>query len=72
MENNLILQGKSAVVTGAGSAGVGRATAFALAEEGAKVVVNDFGKDAEGRYLADEVAADIKEAGGTAVVIMTV
>ena len=36
----MLLEGKSAVVTGAGS-GVGRASALRFAEEGAKVVVAD-------------------------------
>jgi 3-oxoacyl-[acyl-carrier protein] reductase len=65
--SNQRLAGKSAVVTGGGSAGIGRATAIALAEEGAKVVVNDLGRDAEGKYLADKVVETIKKAGGVAV-----
>ena len=56
------LMGKAAVVTGAGSGGIGRAVALALAVEGAKVVVNDIGRD-----IADKVVQDIVKAGGTAV-----
>ncbi len=55
------LEGKNAVVTGAGS-GVGRASALRFAEEGARVVCADL--DA-GR--AKESVTLIEEAGGTAV-----
>jgi NAD(P)-dependent dehydrogenase (short-subunit alcohol dehydrogenase family) len=55
------LEGKNAVITGAGS-GVGRASALRFAEEGARVVCADL--DA-GR--AKETVALIEEAGGTAV-----
>lgn len=65
-----LFDGKVAVVTGAGR-GVGRAEAMLLAEEGAKVVVNDLGGTGDGRgsdaKIADEVVAEIKEAGGVAV-----
>jgi NAD(P)-dependent dehydrogenase (short-subunit alcohol dehydrogenase family) len=64
------LQGKAAVVTGAGR-GIGRAVARLLAAEGARVVVNDLGSDVNGRGKdpgpADEVVAEIRAAGGTAV-----
>lgn len=62
------LAGKVAVVTGAGSErGIGKETAKAMAAEGGKVVVNDFGKDPDGTMGADRVVNEIKKAGGTAV-----
>ncbi|MCL6452637.1 MAG: SDR family oxidoreductase [Alicyclobacillus sp.] len=50
----MLLQGKVAVITGAGS-GIGRATAKRFAAEGAKVVVADV-NDARGVETADEIA----------------
>ncbi|MHB8516633.1 MAG: SDR family NAD(P)-dependent oxidoreductase, partial [Dehalococcoidia bacterium] len=41
------LEGKVAIVTGGGR-GIGRGEALALAAEGARVVVNDFGGSAAG------------------------
>jgi len=59
-----------AIVTGAGR-GLGRAYALALAERGAKVVVNDLGGSVAGEGSdpapAEEVAAEIRAAGGEAV-----
>lgn len=58
------------VVTGAGR-GLGRAHALDLAENGAKVVVNDLGVARDGSAGADdaasEVAAEIRALGGTAI-----
>ncbi|MER7764169.1 3-oxoacyl-ACP reductase [Streptomyces sp. NPDC097619] len=68
----LPLQGLTAVVTGAGR-GLGRAEALELARLGASVVVNDFGRpgrDGSGAASAgpaEEVAAEIRAAGGEAV-----
>jgi NAD(P)-dependent dehydrogenase (short-subunit alcohol dehydrogenase family) len=55
------LEGKSAIVTGAGS-GVGLASALRFAEEGARVVCADIKGDS-----AKEAVRRIEDAGGTAV-----
>jgi NAD(P)-dependent dehydrogenase (short-subunit alcohol dehydrogenase family) len=64
-----LLDGKVAIVTGAGG-GIGRATALALAKEGARVLVNDHGgpRDGTGQShdAADMVVAEIRAAGGEA------
>lgn len=68
----LPLEGLAAVVTGAGR-GLGRAEALELARLGAAVVVNDHGqpgRDGSGASSAgpaEEVAAEIRAAGGTAL-----
>ncbi|MFD5097916.1 3-oxoacyl-ACP reductase [Streptomyces albidochromogenes] len=68
----LPLDGLSAIVTGAGR-GLGRAEALELARLGAAVVVNDYGqpgRDGSGEASAapaEEVAAEIRAAGGRAV-----
>jgi NAD(P)-dependent dehydrogenase (short-subunit alcohol dehydrogenase family) len=57
-------EGKVALVTGAGSArGIGRATALALAREGAKVAITDIAADGLGRVVAElnEISAAIGE-----------
>jgi len=65
-----LLEGKVALVTGGGR-GVGRAIALACAAEGAKVVINDLGASLDGQvggeHPADEVAAEIRAAGGEAI-----
>lgn len=55
------LQGKVAIITGAGS-GIGRASAFAFAREGAAVVVAD-----RNTAAADEAAAAIRAEGLAAI-----
>ena len=57
----MTLQGKTALVTGA-SRGIGRATALALAEAGARVVIH-YGKSAPD---AEAVVASIRAQGGLA------
>ena len=64
------LEGKVAIVTGAGR-GIGRGEALLLAQEGARVVVNDLGGNPGGEGTdtspADEVVAEIKKLGSDAV-----
>jgi NAD(P)-dependent dehydrogenase (short-subunit alcohol dehydrogenase family) len=64
-----LLEGKVAIITGAGG-GIGREHALFFARDGAKVVVNDLGSDrhggGKGAELADRTVADIKSGGGEA------
>jgi 3-oxoacyl-[acyl-carrier protein] reductase len=56
------LNGKVALVSGSGR-GIGRSIALKLASEGARLVINDLDEDP-----ANQVAQEIKQAGGEAVV----
>ena len=65
-----LLEGKVAVVTGAGS-GLGREYAIAFAQHGVAVIVNDFGASVDGEQMqsnsADAVVEEIVSLGGNAV-----
>ena len=65
-----LLEGKVAVITGAGR-GIGRGVALLMAEHGANIVVNDPGVGPDGVGTddgpADQVVAEINGVGGTAV-----
>ncbi|MDB5251033.1 MAG: glucose 1-dehydrogenase, partial [Flaviaesturariibacter sp.] len=58
------LEGKVAIVTG-GARDIGRAVSTRFAQEGAKVVINYFGSEAE----AAETEKVIRDAGGTCLVV---
>jgi len=63
---NFSLDDQVAIVTGAGG-GLGRSHALALAERGAKIVVNDLGDDSGNSNAAAAVVNEIENAGGEAI-----
>jgi NAD(P)-dependent dehydrogenase (short-subunit alcohol dehydrogenase family) len=64
------LDGRVVIITGAGG-GLGREYALLLADEGARVVVNDLGGTRDGsgssHAMADTVVDEIRQLGGTAL-----
>ena len=70
MPDELRFDDQVVVVTGAGR-GIGRSHALLFAERGARVVVADYGVDIDGSGSsstpADEVVAEIRDAGGEAI-----
>ena len=63
---NIKFEDQVAIVTGAG-AGLGRSHALALAERGARVIVNDLGDASGYSEAADAVVKEIESAGGIAI-----
>jgi len=69
-DSGLLLEGRVALVTGAGR-GIGRAVARALAEQGARLIINDLGCDRDGSgrdpNIASAAARELSDAGFDAV-----
>jgi NAD(P)-dependent dehydrogenase (short-subunit alcohol dehydrogenase family) len=69
-DSTRLLEGKVAVITGAGR-GIGRAEALLMARHGAKIVVNDLGGGPHGggsdSDIAGKVVDEIRAAGGEAI-----
>jgi len=67
-----LLEGKVAIITGAGN-GIGRSHALLFAKEGASIVVNDLGGARDGTgadaSAAERVVKEIESAGGKAVAV---
>lgn len=61
-----VLDGKVVIVTGSGR-GVGRCLAEEAAAQGARVVINDVGKDEDGNSTAEVTAESIRNNGGQAM-----
>lgn len=71
MTQSKLVEGKVVLVTGAGR-GIGRDIALLMAQEGAKVVVNDLGGAADGEGNGNQspaqlVVEEIEKAGGSAI-----
>ena len=65
MSSNALLQGRTAIVTGAGG-GIGRGLALALAAQGANVIIA-----ARRASTGDETRALVEAAGGRALCVQT-